>query len=331
MLVLGLASYELVIMKEKWKLPLLLGSVVIVFGAWLWLLETREKTILHSTGADLIGERAATWIQEGFEILWAARPESTTELEFRHDINKTGLIGLSWSEITTSGGNLEAKRTATDPEWGKALVNMMLSLGVRKGDPVAAAFSGSFPGMNLAVIAAARSLELDLQVTASVGASNYGANHPDFTWLDMELALMDAGWPSEYFATAVTMGGGQDTASNLSLEGQSFIRTAIQRRGLPLLKAPTLQAMIRLRLEAIDAAFGTDPKLYINVGGASGSVGYCPEWVEWDYGKIEKVPACPGGTPGVMELMFEKGVPVLHLLNIRGLASQSGIPLDRRF
>src|SRR5690625_1204576 len=157
--------------KNGMKKHVLLAAVAIVLAAWLWMLENRSDGVVP----DDMGEAAAQYIRLGFETLSVARPESMPDLEFRHDINATGLVGVAWSEITTSGGNLEAKRTATDPQWGNALIQLLENAGVERGDNVAAAFSGSFPGMNLAVIAAARAMDLNLYVTASVGASNYGA------------------------------------------------------------------------------------------------------------------------------------------------------------
>lgn len=279
-----------------------------------------------------LAERASSYMHESMAVISKVRANLLPDEVFGYDINGTGLIGLSWSEITTSGGNLEAKRTATDPLWGAVVVKWFSEAGLTEGDVVAAAFSGSFPGLNLAVISAARAMNLELVAVSSVGASNYGANHPEFTWLDMELALLNAGWPEKYLAQATAMGGASDLARNLDDDGQRMIRSAMNRRGVQQLLGTGLADMSRARLNFLDQVSGERPvAVYVNVGGASASTGYCPDWIEIGHGFLSNLPDCPGGTHGVMHEMLERGVPVLHLLNVRQLASQERVPIDRRF
>ena len=264
----------------------------------------------------------------------AARSRLLPDESFEYDMNGTGLIGLSWSEITTSGGNREAKRTATDPLWAGVLAGWFTEAGLQAGDVVAASFSGSFPGLNLAVISAARALDLQLIAIASVGASNYGANHPLFTWPDMELALLGDGWPARFLSRATAMGGSGDMATGLEQGGRSMIRAAMERRGVRQLLGTGLGDMAARRLDYFRTEAGRterDISLYVNVGGASASTGFCPDWVELGHGFIDSLPDCPGGRRGVMHEMLDAGVPVLHLLNVRALAAEAGIPIDRRF
>lgn len=279
-----------------------------------------------------LAESASEMMFEAMRTIAAARAAALPAERFEYDINDTGLIGLSWSEITTSGGNLEAKRTATDPLWAGVLVRWLTDVGIGEGDLIAASFSGSFPGLNLAVLSAVRTVGADLIAISSVGASNYGANHPDFTWLDMELALLEAGWPDSLLAQAVAMGGAGDMARGLTADGRAMIQAAVDRRGLHQLVGTGLNTMAQARLNFIDEAAGERPlALYVNVGGASASTGFCPDWVEIGYGFLNSLPSCPGGTTGVMHAMLDRGIPVLHLLNVRQLATLAGVPIDRRF
>ena len=70
------------------------------------------------------------------------------------DFHKTGLIGEEYTDITTTLGSIEAKRTAADPDMAALLVRMFSEAGLRSGDRVGAGFSGSFPSLNLAVLCA---------------------------------------------------------------------------------------------------------------------------------------------------------------------------------
>ena len=71
---------------------------------------------------------------------------------------------------------------------------------------MAVSFSGSFPALNIAVLSAARVLDLHPVIISSVGSSMYGANQPEMTWLDMERILADKGlFP--YRSNAASLGG----------------------------------------------------------------------------------------------------------------------------
>ena len=62
----------------------------------------------------------------------------------------------------TTLGEIEAKRVSASPAWPRALVREFHRAGLRPGDVVAASFSGSFPGINLAVMSASEAMGLQL-------------------------------------------------------------------------------------------------------------------------------------------------------------------------
>ena len=105
------------------------------------------------------------------------------------DPNRTGLIGPDWSEITTTIGDLPAKRTVTNPDLSAALARILLAFGAPRGAAVGLVLSGSFVGANVAAIAAVEAAGLRPVIVSSLGASMYGATDPAFTWLDMETTV----------------------------------------------------------------------------------------------------------------------------------------------
>ena len=66
------------------------------------------------------------------------------EIDKSLDKNETGLIGLEWSGITTTLGDIEAKRTSTNPDFAALLVKLFKEAGLKKGDIVAANFSSFY-------------------------------------------------------------------------------------------------------------------------------------------------------------------------------------------
>lgn len=159
------------------------------------------------------------------------------------DAERTGLVGEEMSPLVTTLGSLSAKRAATNPAFAALAADLFRRAGVRDGDVVAMGFSGSLPGLNLAVLSAASALRLQPLVISSVGTSQWGATNPAFTWLDIERALMESGF-LPYRSIAAAKGGG--VRENFLLdEGQQLAGEAIRRSGLRELHATSLPAAVR--------------------------------------------------------------------------------------
>lgn len=252
-------------------------------------------------------------------------------IDRRFDTNDTGLIGVEYTDITTTVGSLVAKRTSTNPAFAAVVVDMLDRAGVRQGDRVAVSFSGSFPALNIAVLSAARVLNLHPVIISSAGSSMYGANHPDMTWLDMERVLAEAGL-LPYRSIAASLGGIAGTQGGLDGTGIEAGLRAIRRNGIPLIEEggnSTLTADVRNRLALFDQALaGRRPAAFINVGGSLTSVGDGLEGHRIPTGLLNKVPAVRNPEQGIIFLMSKRGVPVIHLLKIKSIAAQYGIPID---
>ena len=77
------------------------------------------------------------------------------------DLHGTGLIGEDYNANTTTAGILEAKRTTASTDMAALMVVLLNEAGIRSGDRVGAVMSGSFPGMNLALMSACAAMEAD--------------------------------------------------------------------------------------------------------------------------------------------------------------------------
>ena len=146
------------------------------------------------------------------------------------DPNRTGLIGPDWSEITTTIGDLPAKRTVTNPDLAAMIARILSSLDPAPGAAVGLVLSGSFVGANVAAIAAVEALGLRPVIISSLGASMYGATDPDLTWLDMETVVRRAGiWQAR--SAAVVLGGESAAAGGLDETGREMLIAAARRNG----------------------------------------------------------------------------------------------------
>ncbi|RLC49793.1 MAG: poly-gamma-glutamate system protein, partial [Candidatus Cloacimonadota bacterium] len=183
---------------------------------------------------------AAKLMQQAENIIKEYRQQQGIFVDEENDPNKTALIGEKETLITTDRGNLTAKLTSLNPNLAAVIVDMFKQAKVKKGDKIAMSCTGSFPAMNIAVMSAAKVLGLKLVIISSVGASMFGANDPQFTWLDMEKLLYDKGiFP--YRSVAASLGGGRDLGRGLNKTGRELISQAIERNQVREIRENSLE------------------------------------------------------------------------------------------
>jgi len=86
----------------------------------------------------------------------------------------------------------------------------------------------------LALYAACEEMGIIPVVITSLGASNWGANHPDYTWLDMEKTLYEANLISR-ISVAASLGGGTDNGRGLSVQGRKLLLDNIEKNNVELI------------------------------------------------------------------------------------------------
>jgi poly-gamma-glutamate system protein len=256
------------------------------------------------------------------------RVENGVFLDDVNDPNQTALIGQEYSLITTDQGIIEAKLSATNPNFAAIVVQLLKEAGVKENDHVAVAVSGSLPGINISVMAAIETLHLQPTIISSVGASNFGANDPYFTWLDMESLLYNSGI-FRHKSVAASIGGGNDAGRGLSPEGRDLIIKAIERNGVQFINEKHLEESIAKRMELYEKGDKGKPvKVFINVGGGIASLGNTVNGELIPSGLTEFLPMSNYPVQGVIVQMGRKGVPIIHLLNINQMLAKYDLPTN---
>ena len=285
-----------------------------------------------ATMASLAGRQteATALMARSLSSIKALRHARGLPIDRELDPNQTGIIGEEFTPITTSLGEVAAKRTSANPAFAGVLVRYLADAGLKPGDVVAIGASGSFPALLLATLSAARVLELKPIVIYSVGASMYGANLPGFTFVDM-LAGLRADGLLPYHIAAVSPGGENDTGTGVPFdEAGTALIAETRRTGLPLVEGASLAERIQWRLRAYETAAGGRPvRCFVNIGGASANFGDTPEALALPNGlllKVASVPASP--TRGLIFEFTSRGIPVVHLLHVAGLARDNHLPYD---
>ncbi|MEM6962609.1 MAG: poly-gamma-glutamate system protein, partial [Myxococcota bacterium] len=241
------------------------------------------------------------------------------------DPSGSGLIGPAHTPIVSNEGHLTAKQTSANPNFSAAFVDMLIKAGVRRGDLVAANMTGSFPAMNIAMCAAFEVLGITPVIVSSVAASEYGATHPELTWLDMERSLFERELFS-FRSRAVTLGGVLDMARDHSEEGVDLLRAAIDRSGIAPMYPASFEEAVRMRLDLFDQVRGDrDYAAYINIGGGTASVGTASDKRHFSAGVNTRVPI-ELERSSVMRHYLERNIPVIHISHIAEIARYYGLP-----
>ena len=275
--------------------------------------------------------KAANLMKESMAELRNVRMEAGVFIDDENDPNETGLVGSPFSLITTDEGDLDAKLTTLDPNFSAGMVELMLRMNLQKGDTVAILLTGSMPGANIAVLTAANAMGLIPMVITSVGASQWGANHADFTWLDMELILFNEGLINSR-SVAASVGGRNDMGRLLSPAGREIIISNIENYNIPLIRKNRLAENIDERMKLFESFNKiTNYSAMINVGGGVASLGTSFNSKLLPAGIINRsdvvnISIRDGGIEGVLAKFAKKNVPVLHVLNIKSLTEQLGMP-----
>ena len=239
------------------------------------------------------------------------------------DINMTGLIGEEYTEITTTLGSIEAKRTSVDPNFSAIFIKLFSELGLKKGDYVAANLSSSFPGLNLSLISALDILELNGIIITTVGASSYGGNIIDFNYLDMEYLLFSSG-SIKNKSIGFSLGGNDDIGSEFPDELKNEIITKNKNRNLKFFYNENLDSNINERYEFYKK--NGEIKAFVNIGGnilsTKGESDIDNEKILITDRKIVK--------NGLIGKFLHDRIPVLYLLGMRGITNYYKIPYDQR-
>jgi len=289
-----------------------------------WAGEMRAAAGLMASAERAVGER---------------RRELGVPFDPVEDPNRTGLIGSEKGELTTTAGDPIAKRTTLNPDFAALTVLWLRELGIRRGDRVAIAASGSFPGIILAVLSACEVEGADPVLILSLGASQYGANLPGLSNAEMLAALEGKG----IFRTrpaALSLGGDDDAGASEfgDIDSGPALRAIASAQagawGIPVLlpgkgatPADRVAASAREHLELYFR--GGAPRIFINIGGGEVAYGSTPASLHLPNGIIREAQVKASGKDrGLIFDFLDRGIPVIHFLNIKGMAFANGLPVD---
>lgn len=297
----------------------LTSAALLSLGAWVLLQFVAPPTRIPWTPEMKV---AAERMANGIERTAAYCQEVGIAVDPILDPNGSCFIGPRHSPLFTTLGQLEAKRTTLNPDLAGLMVHLLRQAGVSAGDEVAVGASGSFPGLLLATLAAAEALGAEPLTVLSLGASSYGATRPELHLLDLH-GLWRREGILEGRLSAVSLGGADDVGGEFEEGIREGLIRQIQAEGVLLIHEPVLSANVAERMGLYGAS-----AVFVNVGGAQANLGTSPRVLEVSPGLNLDLEAPPRPGRGVLFEMAAQGIPVIHLLHVRGLALQYGLPWD---
>lgn len=235
-----------------------------------------------------------------------------------NEVQKNPFYGLDFSEITTTLGSKESKQTSINPNFSAIVIDMLKELRIKKGEKVAVNFSSSFPAINIAVLCALDTLGIESEVISSIGASTYGGNNPDFSYLDMEFFLFERGIINKT-SDRVSYGGRNDLGEDIDISVLEKI-VARTKNYKKLIKTESFDLNLEKKIDFYNSK---NIKAFINVGGNSTALG--KSYISYEPGVIKNTRY--KDKRSLIGYHLNKGIPVLHFLNIKKIANKYGLPI----
>lgn len=308
--------------RERRVLVLLLACILVIYPCLALASAGERESQTPYTSLQL---QASELLEECFQRIKQYKQELGIPMN-PLDYHQTGMIGEDYSDITTTLGSIESKRTSASPDMGALCVRLLREAGIGPGDTVGAGFSGSFPGLDLAVVCACQVMGVELIYISSVGASTYGANNPELTFPEMIHRLVEDGVLATDSA-AVTLGGGNDTGGGMDPEAVEQITARLERAGLKLHREEDFLKNLEWR-ERLYQDRGPI-RCFIAVGGNLTSMGKGESGISLGQGLLWPGRNTQAGADsGLVQRYLAQGIPVINLLNLKRLCADYGMPFD---
>ena len=269
-------------------------------------------------------------------------------LSLELDFFESGLIGVDsiYSSMTTKEGIFESKTAVTNPDFSALYIDYFSkiddSLGlsltdISSQDTIAVHMTGSFPGANVALLAACKASNIYPIIISSIGSSSWGANRLNMTWIDIENILY--GQIFNYKSVMVSLGGDNDTADELSENTKLILTKKIKNYGYPLVYNQDLKESINIKMNTYNR-ISQDYKVYISIGGSASSLGnellsqfFSPglnfhkdEDVNIDVEIVESNTSYDLSLEPIIHQFNDNDIPIINIKNINKLCMENDLP-----
>ena len=315
--------------KLYWQPHNLPRTIIVCFClfmlAGLWIVEHYKIIKYQAYFKEKL--HAAHWTAKAFRTVRQGRLHRQIAINRSLDPQRSGLIGKEFSLITSDSGDLAVKQSTINPNIAALFIDWLKQLGAKPGDAVAVNMTGSFPALDIAMLAAFKTLSIKPLITFSASASQYGANIPGYSWVDMYHELTRKKL-FDFPVLGVSIGGGRDRGYGMDALGVNALTEVIHKYGYNFLDSSgTIDGIDKRMALYVQAADGKPILAFVNVGGNMASIGLKQlghhtrlsshkSIRSLKTGVVDKLPIYLINTDSVAVRFLEKGVPVINVHNI---------------
>ncbi len=297
---------------NRWVLVLIAVVSVLFF-----FLVTRSARPVRSRLFDL-KLASARLSAQAFDIVREYRQKLGIPIDSVNDPNGSGLIGVQYSQTTYGRSDLSDALTTTNPNFSAVLVEMLYKAGVRPGDSIGVSWDGTYPAMNIQLLAVAKTMNLRPAIVTAQSAASWGASCPGLSWLDIERLLVRAAlWESR--TAWATLGGENDAGQGLSPEGRAVLVAGAESSGTRIVTPASPGEGAGLRAETFRAV-----KAVVSIGKAVADIGDPKARVP---SRVLAGRLARRGKDGAVRILLERGTPVVRIGNPSQVAIDYHLPL----
>ena len=300
----------------------LITMAAITYGLYYWAEYSRVEAKRDNYETKLV---AANRMNTALRTLVERQEAGGDVLESYGDPRLDAIIGQQFSTITSDLGSFEEKLNGANPNLAGAVVDLLIEAGLKQGDRVAVALSGSTPGANIAVLSACDALGIEAFTISSLTSTWWGATDPRNTWVDMQKYLHDRNILKGNII-AVSRGGIDDNALGMSSVGRAELSAAATRNEAKLLESSSAgQASLMWWTKFKSASSDKPYAAYVNVGDAVASLGHKENAELLSNGLHRRLPTRNWPGRGAMHMASQEGVPVINLYSAAKFAHEYGL------
>ncbi|MEO0111047.1 MAG: poly-gamma-glutamate system protein [candidate division WOR-3 bacterium] len=194
--------------------------------------------------------KAVKKAKEAMEIVKKSRLNYGIPIDIINDPKESGLIFHPYSLLTYERTNLALSQASLSPNFAALFVEVLKDKKLKENDTVILFLDGSFPALNISLLSALEILKIKPIVFLQVASISYGANDPNFTFLEILKILRDnkiLDFTCEY----ASLGGKNDLGEGLSQEAREFIKEKINYYNIKPIIAENESLQISLKRDLL--------------------------------------------------------------------------------
>ena len=205
------------------------NKIILLFYAFLALFFFFILTItIKDKESKYLKEKktAVLLADSAFKIVKAYRLNNGIPLDILNDPKETGLIGVPYSIITYEEVNLDLVKASLAANYAALFVELLREKKLKEDDSLIVYLDGSFPALNISLLSAIKILKLKPIIFLSVASVAYGANLPNFTFLEI-MDTLNKAKIFDFNVDYALIGGYDQMGSGLSFEAREFIKEKV--------------------------------------------------------------------------------------------------------